>query len=174
MLDPPAAEVDECTAANVIDDVKAMLAGQAHQVFDGWLLGKSHNAVIAVVDPHDGAGLLIDGISVVAQVGLVGGANLPEHSAAGGHHIRHAESAADLDQLAPGDDHFPALSQGVEDEHGCRGIVVDHGRGLGSCQLADQVLQVVVPVGTAAGLDVRGQGAVPFGHLGQGRLRCRW
>ena len=59
--------------------------------------------------------------------------HLDEAGAGLGHHIGHAESAADLDQLTPGDHDGPVAGERREHEEDGRGAVVDDQRGLGAC-----------------------------------------
>ena len=68
----------------------------------------------------------------------VGGADLDQLRAGARHDLRHAEGAADLDQLAARHDRLAALRQRVEHEQHGGGVVVDDGRVLGAGQLAQQ------------------------------------
>ncbi|MNH14719.1 hypothetical protein D3C79_743160 [compost metagenome] len=100
--------------------------------------------------PHQQAAAWADGGLVVAGVGAVGGADLTQFHPRAGHDVGDAESAADLDQLASGDDAFLARPQAVERQQYGRGVVVDHGDGFGAGQLADQALDQVVTVAALA------------------------
>ena len=66
-----------------------------------------------------------DGLGVVAQGRAVGRADLAQARTGGGDQVGQAEPVADLDHLAPADDHLTAGGQrgGGEDEGG--GAVVD-------------------------------------------------
>ena len=104
-------------------------------------------------------------------MGLVGGADLHEYSAAAGHDLRHAEGAADLHQLAPGDSHGLALAEGVEHEEDRAGVVVDHHGGLGPGDLTEQALDVGIAAAALALFQVVFKVAVPGGYGGH-MLRC--
>ena len=80
----------------------------------------------------------------------VGGADLDQPRAGARHDVRHAERAADLDQLAARHDRLAAARQRVEHEQHRGGIVVDDGRVLGAGQFAQQAAQVVVALAALA------------------------
>ena len=78
------------------------------------------------------------------RVRLIGSSDLNEFGAAESHHIRQAERPADLDKLAARDDNFLAVSNGVEDNAGGRGIIIDHGSRLGAGQLLQKPLDIPI------------------------------
>jgi hypothetical protein len=84
----------------------------------------------------------------------IGGSDLLQPRARGSHNLGHAESAADLDQLAPGDDGVASLGERIEDEKHGSGIVVGDRRILGAGELAEQCAQVIVALSAAAGFEV--------------------
>ncbi len=90
-------------------------------------------------------------------MGAVGGAHFVQLHPGAGHDVGDAEGAADLDQLATGDDAFLAHAQAVERQQHGGGVVVDHGDGLGAGQLADQPFDQVVAVAALAGRQVEFQ-----------------
>ena len=51
-------EVDQRAAAEVVDHRDAVLAAELGQLLDARLLGEADDAVVAVVDAQDGAGVL--------------------------------------------------------------------------------------------------------------------
>ena len=77
-------------------------------------------------------------------MGAVGGPYLAEDGARAAHDVGDAELAADLDQLATGDDHLLAAGQALErQEH--RGGVIVHDEGRGSAgEPSQQTLDVLV------------------------------
>jgi hypothetical protein len=161
-------EVDERPAPQVVDDGDALLPPQADQLVDPRLLGETEDPVVRVVDAEDGARPVADRFGVVAEVGLVRRSHLPEDGAAHPHDIRHPERASDLDELAARNDDFLPHSQGVEDEDGRSGVVVDHGRGLGARELPEEPGDVDVALAAAAGIKVEGQGGVPAADFVEG------
>ena len=109
-----------------------------------------------------------DGGLVIAEVGLVRGADLAHDGPARGHDVGHAEGAADLDELAPGDDDLLAAGERVEDENGRGGVVIGYGRGLGAGELAEEPLDVAVAGNALARFEVEGERRVAEGDGGQG------
>ena len=121
------------------------------------------------MDFQKGAGLLADGVGVVGKAGLVGGTNLPEHRAAGGHHIRHPEGAADLHQLSTGGNDFSSGGEGGEDQQHRRCVVVYHHGGLRPGKAAQKRLYMGVPLPPFPRCQVIFQGGVAL----RDPSRCR-
>ena len=80
------------------------------------------------MDAQDERGPVVDGGGIVGDARPVRGADLPELRPRLAQDVGNAEAAADLDELAPGDDGFPPVRQRGEDEEDRRGVVVDHRR----------------------------------------------
>ena len=99
-------------------------------------------------------GCRTDGRQIIRGMRAIGCPNLNELRARAGHDVRHAERAADLDQLAARHDGFAAKRQRVQDEkhRGC--IVVDDGRVLGSGELAYERPHMIVAFAASARCDV--------------------
>ncbi len=95
-----------------------------------------------------------DRADIVLAVRAVGGADLDQPGAGARHDVRHAEGAADLDQLAARDDRLAALGQRVEHEQHGGGIVVDDGGVLGAGQLAEKAAQMIVALAAPAAVEV--------------------
>ena len=121
---------------------------------------EAHDAVVGGVHAHEGAGSLIDGGGVVAQVAAVGGAHLAQAGTAFFHHFRDAEAAADLHQLPARDDDLAALAEGVQHQQDGGGVVVDHHAGLGAGQALEQPVDDGVTAAAAAAVQVELQVAV--------------
>ncbi len=91
------------------------------------------------------------------------------------HHIRDAESAADLHQLAARHHHLAAVGQAVEQQQDRCCIVVDHSGRFGAGQFADQCLYPRIAVAATATDDVelqidrRGHRAGDCLHRGLGQ-----
>ncbi len=67
---------------------------------------------VAVVHPQNKSCVhRVQRVRVVADVGAVGGTYLYQLGSALAHHVRDAEAAPDLHQLAPADKHLPLLGQ---------------------------------------------------------------
>ena len=121
-------EVDETAAAQVPHDRKVVLPAELRELVGLDLLGEADDLVVARMDLEQQAGVLVDGLLVVLEVGLVRGADLAQLRAAPLHHVGHPEGAADLDQFAARNDDFLAPGDGVQAEQD-RGRIVVHGRG---------------------------------------------
>ena len=124
-VEAEALEVDEGAAADVVDHRDAVLLAQRHQLRQRRRLGEAGHAVVAGVDPQQRRRVGAEGALVVGDAGDVGGADLPEDSAADDQDFRDAEAAADLDELAARDDDLAALAQRPQRDHRGRGVVVD-------------------------------------------------
>ncbi len=116
------------------------------------------------MDLQQQPGLIIERFAVVAQVGLVGGADLAQGDAAGLHDIRNAKGAADFDHLAARDDRLLAPGQSGQGEQHRAGVVVDHRGGLGAGQAAEHLLDVAVAVPAAAGVEIDFKVRIGAGH----------
>ncbi len=118
-----------------------------------------------MVNPQNRPGVRPDGILIVAEVCFIGRPDFAKDGAACLHHLGHAERAPDFDKLAARDDHFFAPGQGVEDDHGRRGVIIDDRGRLGSRQFAEDLADMGVPLATASGFEVQGKGAIAPGGL---------
>ena len=87
--------------------------------------------------------------------------------------VRDPEAVADLDQLAARDEHVASLGERGEREQHRGGVVVDHERGLGTGQPAEQLDEVILPRAACAELDVVLQVRVAGPDLGHARQRIR-
>ncbi|GBD09904.1 hypothetical protein HRbin22_02166 [Candidatus Thermoflexus japonica] len=170
--------VQERPASQIVHHRDPVALPQGHQFRQGDLGHEADHAEIAVVGAEDQGDVLSpgEGLLIIPQMGPVRGADLDEARAALGHHLRDAESAADFDELAPGDQHPAPPSQGGEGEEHSRGVVVDHQGGLGPGQPAQEILHRRLPFPSLAGLQVELQiavsrrGADGFeGRAGEGR-----
>ena len=81
--------------------------------------------------------LFVDGVSVILEMGLVGGADFNQFDTAGGHNVRDAERPADFDQLTARDDGTLTTGQGRQSEHDRTGVIVDRSRCFATGQFAD-------------------------------------
>ena len=90
-------------------------------------------------------------------MGAIGGADLFKPRAGARHDVRHAERAADLDQLAARHDGFAALGQRVEHEQDGGGVVVDDRCVLRAGEFAEQAAQMIVALAALAGLEIEFQ-----------------
>jgi hypothetical protein len=106
---------------------------------------------------------------VVAQVRAIRGADLAEPRAALRHHVGHAKRAADLDQLAPRQDHLAVRGQRVEREQHRGRVVVDDERVLGAGRLAQQLAHHLHPRATPAARHVELEVGVPGRRHGHRR-----
>ena len=166
VVDTELFQIHQGAAAQVLNDRQALLPAQGNQFVQRHGLGKAHDLEVAGMYFQKRPGLRADGIFIVSQVGLVGGAHFPEGTAALDHDLRNPEGTADLHQLSPGGNDFTALAQGTEDQQHGGGVVVDHHGCLGAGDLADQGLDVVVAGATLALGQVIFQSGVTPGYGG--------
>ena len=150
MRQAEAGEIDQRPRTQIVDKRQSALGGKLAQLAPGNRLGEAAHLVIARVHLHQQRGVSADGGGVIAQMGAVGGAGFAQYAVGARHDFGHAERAADFHQLAPGDDDFAPRGQGVEHEQHRRGIVVDHGGGLGAGEFAQRRLEMAVAVAAAA------------------------
>ena len=124
-------------------------------------------------EEHAGGGG--DGPAVVVDAGLVGGADFDEAGAALLDDVWNAEAAADLDQLAAGDDDFAAGGEGAKGQEHGGGAVVDGEGGFGAGEAAEQGLDGLgAAAATASGeVELEGAGAGGFDDSGDGFRRER-
>ena len=115
---------------------------------------EADHPVVRRVHLEQESGLGADRLGVVAQVRPVGGADLPQHGTAAPHDVGDAELAADLDQLAAGDDDLLAVRQRLEGQQDRGRVVVDDERVLGAGQPAQQRLDVAVARAALLGCQV--------------------
>ena len=109
---------------------------------------------IACVHAEDRAGLLADRARVVAGVGAIRRTDLDELRAGAPEHVRDAEAAADLDQLATRHDDLLARGERREGEQdGCR-VVIDHDRVFGGREVGQEAGGVTVTFAAFSGDEV--------------------
>ena len=104
-------------------------------------LGEAFDAEVRRVHAQERRRPIADRRRIVGGAGPVGRADLAQDRARLRHDVRHAEAAADLDQLAARDDHFAPRRQRRQHEQRRRGVVVDDDRGLGAGEPAEQPLR---------------------------------
>jgi hypothetical protein len=98
---------------------------------------------------------------VVLHAGAVGGADLDERAARLAHHVGDAETAADLHQLAAGDDDLFPRGERAQREHRGRRAVVDDERVLRARESAEQLDDVRKPTPPLPFIEVELEVAVP-------------
>ena len=128
----PALQVGQGAGAQIDDERQTPLMGQAGQFRLRHGLSEALDGVVAGMDLHQQGGARANGGGEVPPMGAVGGADLDEPGAGAPHDVGDTEGAADLDELAPGDDDLLLARQGVEQQEDAGGIVVDHRGGLGT------------------------------------------
>ncbi len=143
-------QVRHAAAAEVFVEGDVVLSGQGGQLVQRGLLGETGDAEVGMVDGEDEGGVVVDGLAVVVEMGLVGGADFAEDGAGAGHDVGNAEAFADLDELSAGDDDFAAGGQFVEDQIDGGGVVVDGDAGLAE-EALDEIGDVHVAAAAAAG-----------------------
>jgi hypothetical protein len=109
---PQAVEVDQRAAAEVDRRRAVVLVRQRGSSAFGHGVGEALDRVVAGMHLHQQRGARPDGFREVLEVGAVGGADLDQLRPGALHDVRHAEGAADLDQLAARDDDLLASAPG--------------------------------------------------------------
>ncbi len=161
---------DQRTRPDVVDDRHSELA----QRFDRNLGDEAEGAEVRRVHAHDRPHVLAQRAGVISQPGPVRRAHLDQPGTRLGDDLRDAKAPADLDQLpARDDDRPPRAGQGGSGQKHRGGPVVDHHGGLGTGQLAQQRLDVIVAAAALAAVEVQFEVAVAAGDPGHGRLRAR-
>ena len=158
-------EVNQQAAAQVFHQRQATLARQCYQLLQRRALGEADNLEIAGVHAQQQPRPLVEGAGVVGQAGAVGGADFAQHRAAAGHDVGDAEAAADFDQLAARDHHFPAFRQRRQHQQHRGGVVVHHYAGLGAQQTVQELGGVRVALPALAGAQVEFQVGVAGGKI---------
>ncbi len=115
--------------AEILHDRYATPLADRDELAEGDLRDEAALLEVRAVHLQQQAGLRRDRVLVVASVGAVRRAHFDELHPCSGEDFWDAEGAADLDQLAPRDDHFAAAGEGVEREQHGGGAVVRDGRG---------------------------------------------
>ena len=151
---PVRRQIDERAAAEVGGERNVAGMGDARK--RGFIdrCGEAFDRVVAGVHLHHQGGAGVDGALVVLRVGAVGGPDLHHVSAGACHHVGHAEGAADLDELAARDHDLAVARHRRHRQQHRGGVVVDHRRGFGAGDAAEQRLDNRVAVAAAAGRQV--------------------
>ncbi len=112
--------------------------------------GEALDAVVGGMDLEDRARLRAKRQAVIFGMGAVGGANLDQLRPRPRHDVRHAERAADLDQLAPRYDSLAAARQRIEAQKHGRRIIVDQRGVLSAGERAEKGPHMVVALAAPA------------------------
>jgi hypothetical protein len=162
-------QVEERAAAEIVDDGKAALPAQRDQLGELDLSDEAALLEVAAVHLQEQRRVGADGALVVVPVGAVGGPHLDQADAGAGDDLRQAEGPADLDQLAPRDDHLAAPRQGVEGQQQGRRVVVDGQGRLGAAEYGELLGHGPEAVTPPARVDVELQVAVAGRRRRRGR-----
>ena len=117
-------------------------------------LGEPDHPVVRRVHLEDQRDVGAQRAFVVGEARAVGGADLDQPTARLGHDLRHAEAAADLDQLAPRHHDVPAACERGERQQHRRGVVVHDQPRLGPARAREQRAGVSVPRPAPAGRQI--------------------
>ena len=119
-------QIKQAAAAKVLYKRQIMLMRKFAHFFPRYGFGKAHNAVIAGMHLHYGAGIFAYCALVIGKVGFVGGAHFPKLRPAAFHYFRHTEAAANFNQLPAADYYLAALGKGRKYKQHRRRVVVYH------------------------------------------------
>ena len=166
----------EIARAKVLSDGHVARAARGHQCFQRWPLRESLDPEVRGVHPQDQGGRRSGGRRIVGHARAIRGANLAEQRARLRHHIGHTETAADLHEFTPGDEHLAAAPERREQQQHRRRVVVHDDSRLGSRQRREQSLRMDRSRSPRARRQVVLERRVAAGHIHhalQGRLRQR-
>ena len=131
---------------------------ESGELGDRRLLREPFDAEIGRVHLEDERGVGGHRLGVVREPRAVGGPDVDQPGARLGQDVGHPEAAADLDALAPSDEHVASDGEGGENQQHGSGVVVDDDGRLGPGESAEQApdrgLTGSPPAGREIELDV--------------------
>ena len=147
---------DDGPAPEVFDERQPLLPGQLSDVFGRGRLDEAAHEEIAAMDFQNHRRLFRDGAGIIGERRLVRSPDLTQLGSAGLEDVGDAKSAADLHQLAAGDDDLLSLRRRevTEDQHERRGAVVNDRGGIGATQDREVVLEISGPPSALAARQV--------------------
>ena len=149
-----AGRVEEGAAPKIVDERDVVLAREGRELTPLRTRDETRDLEVARVHAEDRAGPLADRGRVIARVRAVRRAHLDELRSRATEHIRNAEAAADLDQLAARHDDLLARGKRGESEEDRRGVVVHHDRVLRRCEVGEEASGVSVAFAALSGDEV--------------------
>ena len=166
-----AVAVRQQSGAHVVQERHAALVGERGQILRARFGREADHAVVRRMHLQDRAGAFGGRGAVIADARAVRGADLDELGARGTHDVGDPELAADLDQLATGDEHLLALRERSERPHE-RGRAVVHDEGvLGAGERDQHLLGAAAALPALARLAVDLEVGVGGGRPGGGTRR---
>lgn len=125
--------VHEGAGAEVFYKGDVVILGELKEVFEFGFSGETAEIEVRAMDFEDEGSALGDGLFVIVEVSLVGGADFDELGAGGFEDVGDAEATADFNEFASGDDDFGFAfgDEGAEGEDEGSGAVVDDGGSFG-------------------------------------------
>src|SRR5271167_4563336 len=127
-------QIDETTRAKILNKWKTGTLAKCRQFFKRRFFCKSGDPKIGRMHPQEQTSLLVDGVFVVGKPRAVRGTDFPQDRPAFRHDFRNAETIANLDQLASGNDNFAALRPRGEPEQYCGSAIVHDDGGFSACE----------------------------------------
>ena len=141
----------QMAAAEILGDRDVESPAERDEIRERRPLGEPFDAEIRRMDAQDQRRPFVDRRRVIGRAGLVRRADLAQDRAGLRHHVRDAEAAADLDELAARHDDFASRRQRRQHEHRRGRVVVDDYGRLGAGEAAEQRLGMdVAPAAGAA------------------------
>lgn len=147
-------QVDQAARTEVVEKHHTCFTGDRRKLGTRHFRGKAFDPVIRRMDLEDQSRLRPDGLEIVLRMGAVGRAHFDQIDTGALHDVRHAESAADLNQFTPRNDRLTPGADRVESDQDSRGIVVHDGGILRSRQFAEQFPQMAVAFAAPAGIEI--------------------
>ena len=163
--------VEQRATSQVMEQPQLMLPGDGGQRFQLDALGEADHLEVAGVHLHDGHRFRRDRSGVIFGAGSIRGADLDHTCTRKAHDLRHSKSAADLDQLAAGNDDLLAPRQCRQHQEHRGGAIVDNRGGLGAGQVPQQLAEQVMAPASPAGQRIEFDGRVRARHAGDGFRR---
>ena len=166
------AEIDERAATQIFHDRDLVSSSDCNQLGQTHLGDKPDDFVVARVDFEEQGGFLADGLFIVLGMGPIGAADFFEDGTALRHDLRNPKGAPDLDQLAARDDNLLSRRCGIEPQQDRRGVVVDHGGGLGTGKVQKEPLDGLLAFASLALVEIVFEVDRMHARLADGLDRC--
>lgn len=134
------AEIDECAAAEILENRNSVVACKGHQAAEIDAGCKTDDPIITGVHFEEQTRTFADRLLVVRQVRSIRGPDFPEADAAFRHDVGDAERAANLDEFATRHHDLFAFCKRIQRDEERGGIIVDDRGGLRAGEVSRKLL----------------------------------
>ncbi|MNS85661.1 hypothetical protein D3C72_1195340 [compost metagenome] len=161
-------QIHQRTAAQIGNDRHVQFAANLRQLRLFHRFGKAFNVIVAGVDFHQQRGVFVNRRAIIFRMRAVGGPDFMQLAARLTHHVRNAERAANLHQLAARHHYLFAAGGGRQHQQNRRRVIVHNAGIFRARYLAQKISQRAVAVSTPGTVQI-----VLQRHRGSHRLRDR-